>query len=221
MFTGFADGDLILEERAARSGNRRLRGRFPYNRKTVLSSGGRTGRPRKEQFAPRAFDYNVNQAKEVDIRLLVGHNWGQPLASRRTGTLDLQDNDEALTFNAIIVPEVAETSWAADALRGLAAGLITGLSPGFTIPPARAVPKAEEITEEPDDGSPDENGEPQHGAIIRTILAALLWELSLVTAAAYSEAEVQARNWTPNGSGLLVPEAPDAGLKRALNRWRA
>src|SRR5690606_37715975 len=124
-------------------------------------------------------------------------------------------------FDATITPEVQQTTWAADALRGLAAGLIIGLSPGFTIPPERAVPKAEEVTEEPDDGSPDEDGEPQYGAIIRTILAALLWELSLVTAAADSEAEVSERNWTPTASGLLVPEAPDAGLKRALNRWRA
>ncbi|MCT8999117.1 HK97 family phage prohead protease [Chelativorans intermedius] len=213
MLTGFAPGEFVLEERAARSGNRRLRGRFPYNRKTVLSSGGRRGRPRKEQFAPRAFAYNVEKP-EVDIRLLVGHNWGAPLASRKTGTLELQDGDEALTFVAIITPEVQETSWARDALAGLAAGLIVGLSPGFTIPPERAVPKAEEITEEPDDGSPDEDGQPQHGAIIRTILAALLWELSLVTAAAYSEAEVEARDWTPTPSGLVVPKS------QALRRWR-
>lgn len=220
MFTGFADGDLILEERAARSGNRRLRGRFPYKKKTVLSSGGRRGRPRKEQFAPGAFAYNVEK-QDVDIRLLFGHNWGAPLASRRTRTLILLDSDEALTFDATITPEAQETSWVRDALAGLQAGLIIGLSPGFTIPPERAVPKAEEVTEEPDDGSPDEDGEPQYGAIIRTVLAALLWELSLVTAAAYAEAEVSERNWTPAGSGLLVPEAPDAGLKRALNRWRA
>jgi len=220
MLTGFAEGDFILEERAARSGNRRLRGRFPYNRKTVLSSGGRTGRPRKEKFAPRAFAYNVEK-EDVDIRLLVGHNWGQPLASRKTGTLDLQDSDEALSFVAIITPEIQETSWARDALASLAAGLMIGLSPGFTIPPARAVPKAEEIEQEPDDGTIDEDGEPRRGAIIRTILAALLWELSLVTAAAYSEAEVQERNWELTKGGVLLPEPPDAGLRRTLARWRA
>ena len=75
---------------AAKSRSRRLRGRFPYNKKAVLSDGGRTGRPRKEQFAPRAFAYNVEH-KEVDIRLLVGHEFSKPLASRGAGTLDLQD----------------------------------------------------------------------------------------------------------------------------------
>jgi hypothetical protein len=220
MLHGFADGELVLEERAARSGNRRLRGRFPYKKRAVLSAGGRTGRPRKEEFAPRAFAYNVEK-QDVDIRLLFGHNWGFPLASRATGTLNVMDSEAALTFDAIITPYVQETTWARDALAGLAAGLIIGLSPGFNLPPERAVPKAEEVTEEPDDGSPDEDGNPQRGAIIRTILAALLWELSLVTAAAYEAAQVEERNWQPTTSGLLVPEPADASLKRALHRWRA
>lgn len=211
MFTGFADGELILEERAAQSRRRRLRGRFPYNKRAVLSDGGRNGRPRKEQFAPRAFAYNVEH-EEVDIRLLVGHDYGKPLASRGARTLDIQDSDEALTFDAIISEELQEASWVRDFFAGYSAGLILGLSPGFRIPPKRAAPDAEKVEEE----------DPSEGmALIRTIFEALLFELSVVTAAAYSEAQVEARNWELSAGGVFVPEAPDAGLRRTLNRWRA
>lgn len=208
MLTGFCDGELILEERAAQSRKRRLKGRFPYNKKAVLSDGGRTGKPRKEVFAPRAFAYNVEH-QEVDIRLLVGHEFSKPLASRSAGTLMLMDAEDALTFEAIITEELQEASWVRDFFAGYAAGLIRGLSPGFRIPPQRVVPEAEKVEEE----------DPSEGmALIRWIFAALLYELSVVTAAAYDEAEVEARNWTPSAGGVLVPET---SLRRTMQRWRA
>lgn len=196
MFTGFADGELILEERAAQSRGRRLRGRFPYNNRATLSDGGRTGRPRKEQFASRAFAYNIER-QEVDIRLLVGHRYDKPLASRSAGSLKLRDADDALTFDAMITEEMQEASWVRDFLAGYTAGLITGLSPGFRIPPERAVPNAEKVEEE----------DPKEGmALIRTIFAALLYELSVVTAAAYPEAQVEARSWETSARGLAMPK---------------
>ena len=208
MLTGFAGGELFLEERAARSRKRRLRGRFPYNRKAILSDGGKTGRPRKEQFAPRAFAYNVEQP-DVDIRLLVGHDFGKPLASRGAGTLTLADSDEALTFDAIIAEEMQEASWVRDFFAGYAAGLILGLSPGFRIPPPAAVP--------PDEAEKTEEEDPSEGrALIRTIFAALLWELSVVTAAAYSEATVEARQLIKPAAPKLLMPAPAS----ALRRWR-
>ena len=205
MLNGFADGELILEERAAQSRKRRLRGRFPYGSRAVLSDGGRTGRPRKEQFAPHAFAYNVEH-KEVDIRLLVGHDYGKPLASRGAGTLDLKDGEDALTFDATITEEVQEASWVRDFFAGYGAGLVRGISPGFRIPPERVAPNAEKVEEE----------DPSEGmALIRTIFEALLFELSVVTAAAYPEAEVEARNWQPSAGGVLVPQRT-----QALKRWR-
>lgn len=212
MLTGFCDGELILEERAARSRKRRLKGKFPYNKRATLSDGGRTGRPRKEQFASRAFAYNVED-ETVDIRLLVGHDFGKPLASRGAGTLTLTDSDEALLFTAIITEELQEASWVRDFFAGFAAGLIMGLSPGFRIPPERAVPNAEKVEEE---------DESEGMALIRTIFQALLFELSVVTAAAYAQAqvEVEERNWTLTPGGVLLPESPAAGLQRAMQRWR-
>lgn len=204
MLTGFADGELILEERARRSG-RRLRGRFPYNSTAVLSDGGRTGRPRKERFAPRAFAYNVEK-EDVDIRLLVGHDFGKPLASREAGTLVLKDGEDALTFTATIPAEMEEASYVRDFLAGHSAGLVRGISPGFRIPPRRTVPDAERVDEE----------DPAEGrALIRTIMQALLFELSVVTSAAYPNAEVEARNWTPEGASFSRPNV----TQKVLRGW--
>lgn len=209
LWGGHDAGGLELRKRA--SGALALRGRFPYNKAAVLTDGGRTGRPRKEVIASRAFDYRISKPDE-DIHLLVGHDYGQPLASRGAGTLDIKDSDEAVTLEATITEEMQQVSWVKDLLAAMTAGLIAGLSPGFRIPPERAVPNAEKVEEE----------DPALGtAIIRTIFAALLYEVSLVTRPAYPDTQVEARNWKPTEGGVLLPEHPRAGLNRSLNRWRA
>lgn len=195
-----------LELRASPKGGRTIRGRFPYNRKAVLSDGGKRGRPQKEQFAPGAFSHSLNNT-EQDIALLHGHDFAKPLASKKTGTLAFSDTAEALSFDAEIVPEVEAISWVQDLFKLIAAGLSIGLSPGFRIPPPAAVPpdQAEKIEEEP----------PQLGrALIRTIMQAILFELSIVTRPAYDDAQVELRNWQVNESGLVVPKP------HALARWR-
>jgi HK97 family phage prohead protease len=205
----FGASETGLELRRQADGSTRLAGRFPYNRLAVLSDGGRNGRPRKEQFAPRAFGFRVDQPSE-EIHLLVGHDFAKPLASRGAGTLRLTDSDEALTFEATISQAIAETSFGRDALALIAAGLAVGLSPGFRLPPERAVPRdqAERIEEEP---MRPEAG--MHGALIRTILQALLFELSIVTRPAYDAAQVEARCWTPGRPAVPSPLA-------AMRRWR-
>ena len=209
MFWGGAT-DCELELRAGRGKSRRLKGKFPYKKRAVLSDGGKKGRPQKEEFAPKAFAFRVEDPK-ADIHLLLGHDYDRPLASRGAGTMDIFDTDEALTFDAEITAEMAETSWAQDFFRSFAAGLIGGISPGFRIPPPRTVPDAERVTEE----------DPALGdALIRTIFAALLYEISLVTVPAYKETEVEERNWTITPGGMILPDAPDAGLRRTINRWR-
>ena len=211
MLTGFADGGLELRKRA--SGALALQGRFPYGKRAVLSDGGRTGRPKKEVIAPRAFGFRVDDPKE-DIHFLVGHSFDKPLASRGAGTLDLVDSDDALTFTATITEEMQEVSYVKDILAGIAAGLTLGISPGFRLPPKRAVPEPEKIE---DEGMDPENG--AYNAIIRTVLAALLYEISVVTRPAYPEAQVEARNWGPDG--LISPNGFGDGLQQAFSRWRA
>lgn len=204
MLTGYADGGLELRRRS--DGSARLRGRFPYNSRAVLSDGGRTGRPRKEQFAPGAFRYSVETDQEV--HLLAGHSFDRPLASRGAGSLSLEDTPEALLFNATIAPQMMDTAHVRDALAALSAGLIVGISPGFRIPPQQTVPNAESVEEE----------NPAEGrALIRTIHEAILFELSLVARPAYSQTEIEARNWDAQSVG----SHNGYGLHRTLNRWRA
>jgi len=138
---------------------------------------------------------------------LVGHSYDRPLASRAAGTLDLVDADDALTFTATITEEMQEVSYVKDMLASIAAGLTLGLSPGFRLPPKRAVPEPELIE---DEGHDPENG--AHNAIIRTVLQALLYEISVVTRPAYSEAQVEARSWDTTGP-LIVPA-------HKIARWR-
>ena len=205
LFGGHSGG---LELRQNKGGAVALRGRFPYGKRAVLSDGGKTGRPQKEEIAANAFAFRVNDPKE-DIHFLVGHSYDRPLASRGAGTLDIQDTAEALIFEATIAPEMQDVSYVRDFLGGLAAGLIMGLSPGFRIPPKRAVANAESVA---DEGHDPANG--MHNAIIRTIHHALLYELSAVTRPAYSDAQIEARNWTPE------PEWVGTSKSTTLNRWR-
>ncbi|WP_319798777.1 HK97 family phage prohead protease [Nitrobacter sp.] len=215
-------GDLEL--RAARNGRRRLRGRFPYKKRAVLSDGGRKGgRPQKEEFASRAFGYRV-QDQTAEIHLLVGHSYDKPLASKLTNTLHLVDSDEALTFDAEITPEIADTSYGADILKQIDGGLSVGISPGFRLPPPRAVAKPEVYTDEGHD--PARN---MHNARIRTILQALLYELSIVTVPAYklatvtadtmSDAEKIAVGWVYDADGVLVDPATMSDADKIAAGW--
>lgn len=198
-----------LELRAAGDGSRRLTGSFPYLSLAVIDSGGNGRRPKKEQFAPGAFSWVVDQPPaERDVHLLIGHSFDRPLASRRAGTLLLSDTKDALLFEAILTPEIQRTSWAQDFLAAFAAGLIRGISPGFRVAPPEAVAKPEEVTEE----------DPSLGeALIRTIFAAVLFELSLVTRPAYDETEVDLRAWEKSAKFADLPVRNPA---QALRRWR-
>ena len=180
-----------------------MRGRFPYGKRAVLSAGGNGRRPRKEQFAPGAFRFALDDP-ERDIHLLLGHSFDQPLASRKNGTLTFNDTPEALEFDAVLSVEIQRASWVQDFLAGFKAGLIVGISPGFRIPPPEAVPDAEETEEE----------DPAEGnALIRTIRAAVLFEMSVVTRPAYDETAIEERAFAPH------PERSARQL--AMQRWRA
>ncbi len=177
-----------LELRREENGGVRLRGRFPYNSETTLATG------RAERFAARAFAARIEAG--ADIHLLAQHDYAQPLASRAAGTLTLRDTDQALELDALITSEMAQTTWARDFLSAHAAGLIRGLSPGFKV------------------ATGGDKIERRGDGLLRTVQAADLFEVSAVTVPAYSEAQIEARNWQAG------PEAPDAGLARMLQRWR-
>ena len=167
-----------LEIRQGESG-RSLRGRFPYGSRATVRDRGRV---RKETFGPRAFRFAVEDG-EREVHLLSGHSYDRPLATKRGGTLKLEDRDDALIFEAMLPEEAQQPSWMRDTILALQGGLVGGISPGFRVPPASAVPDAERLIPEP--GNP--------GVQIRQINQAVLHELSLVTRPAYPETDVDLR----------------------------
>ena len=156
-----------------------LRAMFPYGKTATLRDRGRV---RKERFRPHAFRYAI-EAAERPIDLLVGHDFGKPLASRQGGTLDVMDAPEGVHLEARFPPEARQPTWMKDALLSVSGGLMVGLSPGFRVPPRSAVPNAEELTPEPGN----------EAVMIRDVREAVLREMSLVTNPAYGDSEVELR----------------------------
>lgn len=168
-----------VEGLEVRQAGRLLAGAFKYGSTATIRDRGRV---RKERFAPRAFQHAVND-EEREINLLSGHTFAQPLASKRRGSLRLADSNDALEFEATLPPENEQPSWMRDAVLGVRAGLINGVSPGFRVPPVSAVARATELIPEP--GNP--------GVAIRLIREAILYELSLVTRPAYPDTALSIR----------------------------
>jgi len=85
-----------------------------------------------------------DQAREVS--LLAGRSYDAPLASLRTGTLRLEDGEDALRFS---VERLPDTSYAADLRAGMDAGAADyGVDALYSIPPADVVPDAVTIETE-------------------------------------------------------------------------
>ena len=176
---------------------RQITGHFPYNETAILADRGRV---RKEMFASGAFRYAIsNQARRID--LLVGHDFGKPIANRQGGTMTLTDSAAGVDFVADLPPADLTPSWVTDIEKSILAGLSIGLSPGFRVPPPGVVPNAERLIPEP--GSTE-------GVQIRVISEATLREFSIVTAGAYETAGVELRaedmeDWDYEEPGVFVP----------------
>jgi HK97 family phage prohead protease len=190
MLWGNHEGSLELR---TEGGATRLRAIFPYGRETVMGEG--IGRERREVIAARAFADRIERGE--DVHFLSGHDFNKPLASRSAGTLTLTETDQALTVEAEIGADMAGVSYVRDFLSAHAAGLVRGLSPGFRVRPG------------------GETVEERGNAILRTIKAADLIEISAVTKPAYPAAQIEARNWQPIGE---VAERIKA--RHPINRWR-
>ena len=175
-----------------------LTGRFPYGSTATISDRGRV---RKERFMPHAFRYAVEVAQPLQdilqeavdelrqrqIDLLVGHSYNRPLASTRNGTLVLTDSADAVTFTATLPPAGSQPSWVRDAIDSIDSGLMKGISPGFKVPPANVVPNAQGLV--PEVGNPD--------VLVREINEAVLNEFSIVTRPSYTDTEIDLREQFP------------------------
>ena len=178
-----------MGEYAAFEGNLEIRrvggassiaGVFNYGSKGTISDRGRV---RKESFASRAFRFAIDTEPDRKIDLLVGHDFGKPVASRQSGSLTIADSAEAVTFEATLPEEALMPSWVLDVIKAIQNGTMVGLSPGFRVPPKSAVLNAERFIPEP--GNP--------GVQIRQISDAVLREFSIVTAGIYDDALVELR----------------------------
>ena len=181
-------GELEIRQRG---GARILSGVFPYNRRGTTSDRGRV---RKESFSSRAFGFAIeDESRKID--LLIGHDFGKPIASRQSGTLSIVDADDAVRFEATLpaTPDLTP-SWVLDAEKAIANGTMVGLSPGFRVPPMSVVPNAERLIAEP--GNP--------GVQIRQIDHAVLREFSVVTAGIYDDAMVELRAEDVD-AGIVTP----------------
>ena len=161
-------------------GARTIAGTFNYGSTGTTSDRGRV---RKESFASRAFRFAIDQEPTRKIDLLVGHDFGKPVASRQSGSLKIVDGDDAVRFEATLPDEALTPSWVLDVEKAIANGTMVGLSPGFRVPPASVVPNAERLI--PEAGNP--------GVQIRQISDAVLREFSIVTAGIYDDAMVELR----------------------------
>ena len=161
-------------------GARSIAGTFNYNTTGTVSDRGRV---RKESFSSRAFRFAIDDEPTRKIDLLVGHDFGKPVASRQSGSLTIADSAEAVTFEATLPEEALMPSWVLDVIKAIQAGTMVGLSPGFRVPPTSTVPNAERLIPEP--GNP--------GVQIRQISDAVLREFSIVTAGIYDDALVELR----------------------------
>ena len=135
-------------------------GSFPYMQPTTLASG------QKERFAKRSLRVDP----ESNVMLLNRHDFEQPLASTKAGSLTFEQDESELRFMARLRDPETMPLYLSETMKMVKHGLLSGLSPGFNVVQEREV----------------------HG--IREIREAQLVELSLVVRPAYPKAGVSLRS---------------------------
>ena len=177
----------IDAELEIRQGGRSLFGRFPYERQAVISDRLRT---RKETFSAGAFAFSLAEAeaKRARIDLLDGHSFNRPLGNTIDESVEFSERRGAgggleIVFEAELPIEANQPLYMQDLIKKINSGLARGISPGFRVPPRSVVPNAEQLI--PERGNPDVN--------IRRINAAILFEMSIVTRAAYPDTGAEIR----------------------------
>jgi len=179
----FFEADLEI-----RQDGRTIRGRFPYEATAVISD---RLRERKETFSSGAFQFSLEQArlKQARIDVLDGHSFDRPLGNTLDDSATFREvlgqerGVDYLAFEVTLPIEARQPSYMRDLLLKIDNGLARGVSPGFRVPPSDVVPNASVL--EPERGNPSVN--------IRRINQAVLYEMSIVTRAAYPETSVERR----------------------------
>ena len=149
-----------------------IRGFFPYESRGIINDRGSV---RKEEFAANAFAFAINDP-ERELSFLYGHDFDNPIASRRAGTLDILDHRDGVGFEARLPKPELRTANQTQLLQLLRQKLIGGLSPGFRLPPVDSVGRQPKVIV-PEKGNP--------GVNVQRILDAVLFEISAVQRATY------------------------------------
>jgi len=166
-----------------------LEGEIPFNSYSVPGvpiAGCR------EKLAPRCFT-NLKTAKR--IWFLYQHDLSNPLGSTTNSTFSLDQTDSAVRFT--VRPNMNIRSHA-EAVEAVRSGLLDSISFGFVVDP------------DGDEYTQDGNG------MTRTIRKASIFELSLVSEAAYPAATVSARAYLPRS---FSERDVDAANKACLAYW--
>lgn len=82
-----------------------------------------------ERIAPGAFGRSIRNRRK-DIRMYVNHNSDLLLASKRSGTLRLEEDEHGLRVEA----DLPDTTYARDLRALMQAGVVDKMSFGFTVP---------------------------------------------------------------------------------------
>jgi len=85
--------------------------------------------PFVERIAPGAFGKSLRQ-RSKDVRLYINHNSDMVLASKRSGTLRLTEDDRGLRVEA----DLPDTTAARDLKALMDSGVVSTMSFGFTVP---------------------------------------------------------------------------------------
>ena len=191
---GVFDGHL--EIRAETKDGIEIVAEFPTGPKNtaIISDRGRT---RKEYFADKAFDFALADEKR-ELAILRGHDPNMVLGLRSTGNARFESSVDGFRSFLSLPRQIEMTFNQSDFLAELRQGLVTGISPGFRIPPSSAVRNAVELI--PEAGNPD--------VMIRRVNAAVLYEVSFVARPAYKLTSIVTRD-----------EAEQNGLDLGIYRW--
>ena len=135
----------------------------------------------------RRFDELDDALNKRNTHLLVGHDFGKPIADMRTGNLHIEHTPDIVHIRADLPPIDDQPSWVVDAVKGVRGGQMNSVSPGFNVTnkgSSRLVPE---------DGNP--------GVMIRQIDDSVVYEYSIISRPSYPGTTVDTREDDP----LVIP----------------
>ena len=120
--------------------------------------------------------------------MLDGHSFDKPLANSIDDSvvfseIPTENGGLSLVFEATLPVPTQQPTYMQDLILKVQSGLARGVSPGFRVPPKSVIANSEELIPERGNAA----------IFIRRINQAVLYEMSIVTRAAYLESSIENR----------------------------